>query len=79
MAPLTDGATAGVLLMLCSPVISNVQVTKTLIDDSAGLNVLSVDTFYNLQVPPAALSVRGATPLRHVPPLRTCHHTTPHV
>ena len=37
--------------MLCSPVISNVQVTKTLIDGGAGLNVLSVDTFDNLQVP----------------------------
>mgnify|MGYP006867817524 CR=1 FL=1 len=37
--------------MLCSPVISNVQVTKTLIDGSAGLNVLPVDTFDNLQVP----------------------------
>ena len=44
-------ATAGVLPMLCSPVISNVQVTKTLIDCGAGLNVLSVDTFDNLQVP----------------------------
>ena len=37
--------------MLCSPVITNVQVTKTLIDGGAGLNVLSVDTFDNLQVP----------------------------
>ena len=37
--------------MLCSPVISNVEVTKTLIDGGAGLNVLSVDTFDNLQVP----------------------------
>ena len=36
---------------VCSPVISNVQVTKTLIDSNAGLNVLSVDTFDNLQVP----------------------------
>ena len=36
--------------MLCSPVISNVQVTKTLIDGDAGLNVLSVDTFDNLHV-----------------------------
>ena len=36
--------------MLCSPVISNVQVTKTLIDGGAGLNVLFVDTFDNLQV-----------------------------
>ena len=44
-------ATAGALPMLCSPVISNVQVTKTLIDGGAGLNVLSVDTFDNLQVP----------------------------
>ena len=44
-------ATAGVLPMLCSPVISNVQVTKTLIDGGAGLNVLSVETFDSLQVP----------------------------
>ena len=44
-------ATAGALPMLFSPVISNVQVTKTLIDGGAGLNVLSVDTFDNLQVP----------------------------
>ena len=36
--------------MLCSPVISNVQVTKTLIDGSAGLNVLSAQTFDSLQV-----------------------------
>ena len=44
-------AAARVLLMLCSPVISNVQVTRTLIDGGAGLNVLSVETFDNLQVP----------------------------
>ena len=44
-------ATTGALLALCSPVISNVQVTKTLIDGGAGLNVLSVETFDNLQVP----------------------------
>src|SRR3954470_18534372 len=44
-------ATAGVLPMLCSPVISNVLVTRTLIDGGAGLNVLSVETFNNLQVP----------------------------
>ena len=37
--------------MLCSPVISNVQVTRTLIDGGAGLSVLSVETFNNLQVP----------------------------
>ena len=43
-------ATAGTLLMLCSPVISNMQVTKTLIDGGAGLNILSFDTFDSLQV-----------------------------
>ena len=37
--------------MLCSPIISNVVVTKTLIDGGAGLNVLSVEMFNNLQVP----------------------------
>ena len=44
-------ATAGVLPMLCSSIISNVQVTKTLIDGGAGLNVLSIEMFDNLQVP----------------------------
>ena len=37
--------------MLCSPIINNMVVTKTLIDGGAGLNVLSVETFNNLQVP----------------------------
>src|SRR3954470_24593459 len=37
--------------MLCSPIISNMVVTRTLIDGGAGLNVLSVETFNNLQVP----------------------------
>ena len=37
--------------MLCSPLISNVQVTKTLIDGGTRLNVLPIDTFDNLQVP----------------------------
>ena len=37
--------------MRCAPVISNVQVTKTLIDGGAGLSVLSVETFDSLQVP----------------------------
>ena len=32
-----------------------------------------------LQVPAAAPSVREATHRRRVPPLRTCHNTTPHV
>ena len=44
-------ATAGILPMLCSLVLSNVQVTKTLINGGAGLNVLSVEMFDNLQVP----------------------------
>ena len=44
-------ATTGALPMLRSPVISNVQVTKTLIDGGVGLNVLSVETFDRLQVP----------------------------
>ena len=37
--------------MLCSPIISNVVVTRTLIDGGAGLNILSVETFNNFQVP----------------------------
>ena len=37
--------------MLCTPIISNVQVTKTLIDGGAGLSVLSVEMFDILQVP----------------------------
>ena len=41
-------ATASALPMLCSPVISNVLVTKTLIDGRAGLNVLSIETFDRL-------------------------------
>jgi hypothetical protein len=44
-------AAAGALSFLCSPTISNVLVTKTLIDGGAGLNVLSVETFNMLQVP----------------------------
>ena len=41
-------AIAGVLPMLYSPVISNIQVTKTLVDSSTGLSVLFVETFINL-------------------------------
>ena len=36
--------------MLRSLVISHAQVTRTLIDGGAGLSVLSVETFDNLQV-----------------------------
>lgn len=38
-------------LDVCSPIISNVQVTKTLIDGGAGLSVLSIEMFDSLQVP----------------------------
>uniref|UniRef100_A0A453RMQ1 Uncharacterized protein n=1 Tax=Aegilops tauschii subsp. strangulata TaxID=200361 RepID=A0A453RMQ1_AEGTS len=41
----------GVVPLLCRPTISNVVVTKTLIDGGAGLNVLFVETFETLQVP----------------------------
>ncbi|XP_073363158.1 uncharacterized protein [Aegilops tauschii subsp. strangulata] len=44
-------ADADTLPMLCTPTISNVSITKTLIDDGANLNVLSVKTFETLQVP----------------------------
>ena len=37
--------------MLCTPTISNVAVTKTLIDGGAGLNVISIETFETPQVP----------------------------
>ena len=36
---------AGKLPMMCTPTISNVLITKTLIDIESGLNVLSVETF----------------------------------
>ena len=41
-------ATSSALPMLYTPTISNVLVTKTLIDGGAGLNVLSVETFDRL-------------------------------
>jgi hypothetical protein len=37
--------------MLCTPTISNIAVTKTLIDGGTGLNVLSIETFEQLQLP----------------------------
>ena len=51
MDQLKCAANADILPMLCSPVISNIQVTKILIDGDAGLSVLSVETFESLQVP----------------------------
>ena len=44
-------AAPGTLPMLCTPTISNVRVTKNLIDGRAGLNILSVQIFETLQVP----------------------------
>ena len=44
-------ANAGALSMLSSSTISNVLITKTLIDGGAGLNILSIETFDRLQVP----------------------------
>ena len=44
-------ASSGALLMLCTPIICNVVVTKTLTDGGAGLNVLSVEAFGLLHVP----------------------------
>ena len=43
-------AFSGVLLMLRTPTISQVAVTRTLIDGGAGLNVLSVEAFSLLHV-----------------------------
>src|SRR5215216_181655 len=37
--------------MLCTPTICNVAVTRTLIDGSTGLNVLSMEAFGLLHVP----------------------------
>jgi hypothetical protein len=39
---------AGTLPMLCTPTISNVLVTKTLIDGGTGLNVILVEAFDSL-------------------------------
>ena len=50
-AVLTRLIPPGALPMLCSTVTSSVQVTRTLIDGGAALNILSVKTFNNLQVP----------------------------
>jgi hypothetical protein len=44
-------AGVGAIPMLCTPTISNVVVTRTLIDGGAGLNVLFMEAFDLLQVP----------------------------
>ena len=41
----------GAISMLCTPTISSIAVTKTLVDGGIGLNVISIETFEQLQVP----------------------------
>ena len=41
--------------MLCTPTICNVAVTRTLADGGAGLNVLFMEAFGLLHVPPDRL------------------------
>jgi hypothetical protein len=41
----------GVVPLLCTPTISNVAITKTLINGGACLNMFPVETFETLQVP----------------------------
>lgn len=41
----------GTLPMICTPTINNIVVAKTLIDGGADLNVISTETFPQLQVP----------------------------
>ena len=48
-------STVGLLPLVCTPTISNIAVSRTLIDGGAGLNVLSIDTFDKMQVPPERL------------------------
>ncbi|KAM0890753.1 hypothetical protein ACQ4PT_026840 [Festuca glaucescens] len=43
--------TVGTLPLVCTPTINNIDVTKTLIDGGANLNVISVETFEKMQVP----------------------------
>ena len=50
----------GALPMLCTPTICQVAVTRTLIDGGAGLNVLSVEAFSLLHVPPERLQPNRA-------------------
>ena len=62
--------------MLCSPIISNVLVTRTIIDGGAGLNILSMETFNNLHVPYSQLQptkpFSGVTDGSTIPSGRVC-------
>jgi hypothetical protein len=41
----------GTIPLLCTPTINNIAVNRTLIDGGAGLNIISVEVFENMQVP----------------------------
>ena len=41
------------------------------------LVILTPHRYRRMSTTVSSPSVRGATPRRRVPPLRTCHHTTP--
>ena len=42
---------AGAIPLICTPAISGVAVSKTLIDGGVGLNVISLETFEKLRIP----------------------------
>jgi hypothetical protein len=56
----TTCQSAGVLPLMATPTISNVQICHVLIDGGAGLNVMSLHAFEALQIPMSKLK-----PLRH--------------
>jgi hypothetical protein len=41
----------GTIPLLCTPMISNIAVNRTLIDGGAGLNIISIEVFEKMQVP----------------------------
>jgi hypothetical protein len=40
----------GTIPLLCTPTINNIAVNQTLIDEGAGLNIISVEIFEKMQV-----------------------------
>jgi hypothetical protein len=41
----------GIIPFLCTPIINNIAVNRTLIDGGAGLNIISIEVFEKMQVP----------------------------
>ena len=41
----------GAIPLICTPTISGVAISKTLIYGGAGLNVISIETFEKLRIP----------------------------